>query len=438
MKRPDKLLMIYPYIEDFAAYDHFIQPLGLLTLAGHLPSDIEVHLINIPERSPHSKSHPDGTGPLPHSVIPAPDSIQDIPRDFKRFGMDTEDFLDRLRNLPWEPDVILLGSGMTYWYTGIETTVNLVKQVWPHIPILLGGIYATLLPEHASRRPGIDAVIPGQAVQNVLEELSRLWEVELPYQGWQSPRYDLINPGYFFAVQTAQGCVFHCDYCASPLLAPFEQFSPEQVAEMLLGLKKKTGINRFAFYDDALLFDPVRHIEVILKKILDSGEAIEFYTPNGLHIRFLEQTTAGLMYESGFKQIRLSLESIDCDFMTRHGLKNSQVEFQQALAFLRKAGFEQHQIHVYTLANVPGQSPQSVEKTMEWIFSQGAVPYLAFYSPVPGTRDYLSASGHTSLTDPLLHNNTVFLYHNGMDPQYYQHLRSLQNSYRRESFKAGI
>ncbi len=41
------------------------------------------------------------------------------------------------------PDLILITSSMTYWYTGLSETIQFLRQNLPGVPIYLGGTYAT-------------------------------------------------------------------------------------------------------------------------------------------------------------------------------------------------------------------------------------------------------------------------------------------------------
>ncbi|MBN1895843.1 B12-binding domain-containing radical SAM protein [bacterium] len=90
------------------------------------------------------------------------------------------------------------------------------------VPVILGGIHASMRPEEASRFA--DAVVIGEAEavwRKVLEDveerrLSRRYE-----GGWSdlsgapAPRRDLFHPDYLFAsVQTSRGCPMDCEFCS--------------------------------------------------------------------------------------------------------------------------------------------------------------------------------------------------------------------------------
>lgn len=432
---PKKLsvLLVNPHIEDFAAYDHFSKPLGLITLAGYLEEHFRVYFVNALNRLHPSnekmKFNNDGTGPFNQTFIDKPSCLKDIPRRFKRYGLTDTAFLDLLAALPDEPELVFVTSGMTYWYTGLRHTIGLIRQAFPKTKILLGGIYATLLPGHAAQNSGADVVVPGQEIDKCLDTLERLtgWKFS---RGYQPPDYGLLGEYYYAPVMTSTGCVFNCSYCASRLLSPFVQYPADNIAENIIKLSGDHGVVHFAFYDDALLANAEKHVEVILEKVIASGIKTVFHTPNGLHIRFIRENTARLMKEAGFTDLRLSLESADVHFQSSGNAKTGNAEFGQAMNILLKAGFKRKNIRVYTLLNAPGIDPATVELTMDTIYRLGGAPMLAFYSPIPQTPDFEKAKKITDVTEPLFQNNSVYLYRSGFDMDLLDHLKRTEKKYR--------
>lgn len=432
-KRP--VLLVNPYIEDFSAYDHFSKPLGLIRLASYLREHYTVFFINALNRLHPSinkmKFNEDGTGNFNKIFIEKPVCLGDIPRRFKRYGLADHVFIQELKAIPEKPEYIFITSGMTYWYTGIRHTIRLVKSVFPEVPIILGGVYATLLPEHAGKNLEVDFVVPCQELWSTIAEIERITNLKFS-RVIKTPAYDLLGEYYYAPVLTSVGCVYRCDYCASRLLSNFYQFPADLVKNIIISLNRDYGVNNFAFYDDALLAGAENHIQPILEGIIQSGiPGLRFYTPNGLHIRFLTERTAGLMKDAGFTDIRLSLESGDNFFQANEGNKTDNIEFKKSIEFLYKAGFERKNIKVYTLLNVPGQNDESIEKTMDLIYRSGALPMLAFYSPIPRTPDFEKAKKITDVEEPLFQNNTVYLYRSGFDMEYLQHLKEIEQNYRR-------
>lgn len=423
------ILLINPYIEDFSAYDHFSKPLGLIWLSSYLKEHFDVYFINALNRLTQKvKFKPDGTGDFPKKKISPPEKLKDIPREFKRYGIDENIFIKKLNEIE-KPDYIFITSGMTYWYTGIQYTISLIKEIYPEVPIILGGIYASILPEHAKKVINADYIIPYQNIDSVLNELEKILDIKFS-RDFKFPDYEILGEYYYIPLLTSTGCVFNCSYCIGHKLNSFSQFNPIKFAELIYNLHKKFDCINFAFYDDALLVNSEKHIIPLLEKIIEYNTNMKFYTPNGLHIRFLNYKIAFLMKKAGFVDIRLSLESIDENFQATTGNKTSKDEFKKAIEILYNAGFTKENIKVYTLLNIPEVENKTVEKTMEWIYNNGGQPMLAFYSPIPGTIDFEKAKKITPLDEPLFQNNTVYLYRSGFNMEYFQYLKSLEKKYK--------
>ena len=343
MSKPS-ILIVNPYIEDFAAYDHFSKPLGAMLLASALKPHFRLHFVNALNRThpdiPKMRFRSDGTGHFHKTFIPKPDCLSDIPRRFKRYGIPEELFLRELRNTPFEPDYVFVTSGMTYWASGVRTTNRLIRSVFPRARIVLGGIYASLLPKHAAVYSESDDVCARQMLPNVLQFVSQLTGIDCRTDGLPAPDYELLSEKYYVPVYTSLGCVFDCSYCASSRLSQFTEFPTMQTAQTIVRLAKTQSVRNFAFYDDALLARSETRLNPILKHIAESGIQVRFYTPNGMHIRFLTEETARLMRITGFEDIRLSLESDDPLFQATEGRKTTNIEFESALETLFRAGFE--------------------------------------------------------------------------------------------------
>ena len=159
------LLLINPWIDDFAAYDFFARPLGLLYLAGVLAArGYEIHLIDC-LGGLRLRPSPFGAGRYPKEILPAPPALQGVSRRYGRYGIPGSAFREQLARVP-APAAILVTSLMTYWYPGVNAAIRLAREHFPQTPVILGGIYATLCPEHARRHSGADLVVtgPGEGV----------------------------------------------------------------------------------------------------------------------------------------------------------------------------------------------------------------------------------------------------------------------------------
>jgi radical SAM superfamily enzyme YgiQ (UPF0313 family) len=414
-----KILLINPWIYDFAAYNLWSRPLGLLKVAEYLSAyDVELKLIDCTGSFIPSKF---GTGKFIFEDVEKPECLKSIPRSYKRYGMSIDDFIQKVMSV-FPFDMVIMTSIMSYWYPGIQRSVDIIRRLAGNVPIILGGIYATLYNEHAATNSGADFIYHGQLNQSLNFALYT-FGFKLKKKREPLPYYKLsLYDQYPFApLLTAEGCPFKCPYCASSLLSGgYQRHSVETVLKDITELYDM-GVRDFAFYDDALLVDADNHIKPILKEIINSGLDLRLHSPNGLHARFMDEELAGLMKKAGFKTIRLSLETIDPQRQVNTGGKVKNEDLQQAVSYLKQNGFTKENIGVYLMYGLPGQELQEVKEGIEFLKSLDVRINLTEFSPISGTSAFneLVHKGIISNDiDPLLTNNTVFSYlYSGYDSE---------------------
>jgi len=417
MESQGRILLINPWIVDFAAYNLWIEPLGLLTLGAALRDNgYSVSLLDCLAPYPGSPSRRAyGQGRFAKTDLAKPGPVAHVPRRFGRYGLPVEQFDAALAALP-TPDLVLVTSGMTYWYPGVVEAIGRVRACFGAVPVALGGVYASLCPEHARAHSGADRVVEGPGVVAALEmadEVSGGRSDPQRYadpRTWPPPAHDLASRPYA-AVLTSWGCPLRCTYCASHRLQPsFVQRPPEAVVDEVQSCWRR-GVRDVTFYDDALLVGADQHLAPILEGIRRRRLDLRFHTPNGLHARLITAELATLMRRAGFTTVRLSLETTDAQRQQATGGKVDSPAFERAVAHLQAAGFGPAELGAYILAGLPGQPLEEVERTVRWVHSLKVQAKLALYSPIPGTVNAEGALPPEA--DPLLHNDTVFPYRLG-------------------------
>jgi len=409
------LLLINPVVHDFAAYDFWARPLGLLWVGAILrQGGARVSLLDCMD--PLSPWLPDslrprrarGRGRFVRTHIPRPGALPDINRRYCQYGLPPEVLQRALAGTP-RPDAVLVTSGMTYWYPGVAATVEQVKQRWPGVPLLLGGVYASLCPDHAVAHSGADRVLPGPVARHV----DTLWDVlslvgDPPDPFEVLPAHDLAPHADAGALLTSVGCPFRCAYCGVSALQPgFARLPVERVEQEVQAMAGQ-GIRDIAIYDDAFLAAPVRAAE-LLERVATLGLGLRLHAASGLACRGMTQRVARAMRRAGFKTIRLGLETADTAAQSALGGKVTTDEFRSTVENLESAGFDREEIGVYVLVGMPGQRRSEMEQTLEVVLDAGARPHLAEYSPVPGSPMFEEANALSQydLDEPLYHNPTL-------------------------------
>lgn len=427
MMKPS-LILINPWIYDFAAYDLWSKPLGLLYLAGTLRrSGFKIHLIDCLD-----VHHPDmggvrsminpirrayGTGKFWREPVPKPIQLRHVKRPYARYGITKSLFMKEL-NKTKDPAAILVTSLMTYWYPGVREAIALAREVHPRAPIILGGIYVRLCKEHALRYSGADCVVSDGDLRDPASILRAMHPLELPAGEGAGvgpeppyPAFDLLPRIDYICMLTSRGCPYRCRYCASRFLnpTPFRR-EPDDILEEIAYWHRGHGIRDFAFYDDALLVESGAHMGRVLEDLARRGLRLRFHTPNALHVREISPDIARLLFLSGFRTIRLGLETSDIKEHDELDGKVSEGEFERAVRNLKAAGYSGKEIGAYILTGLPGQSVESVARTIRYVGGLGASPYLAEYSPLPHTPLWEKALSHSEYdlaSEPLFHNNSL-------------------------------
>lgn len=427
MPTPTDILLINPWIYDFTAYDFWMKPLGLLYVASFLKKYPQFRLSYIdcldrshPGLPKKLRTKPDGRGPYLKEEVPKPSILADIPRKYSRYGIPVSVFLADLERVP-PPRLVLITCTMTYWYPGVQLVVELVRKKFASVPVILGGIYATLMPEHAKAATGVDLICRGTVETNLSPLLKMTIENHRLFHDPESTRGTMPEPDYSLLrdranlpLITSRGCPYSCSFCATALLYPkFEQDPPQTVIERIENLYVRYGTKNMAFYDDALLLNKKEHILPVLHAVIKRKLPVAFHTPNGLHVKEIDSDLAFLFNQANFCSLFLSQESFDENVLRGSCPKVEKDDLQIALAHLENAGYYKKDINVYLIVGLPDQSLTSILEGIEQVKGLGARPRLAFFSPVVGTPAWRKAVDLGYMpedADPLLHNKLTFPY----------------------------
>jgi radical SAM superfamily enzyme YgiQ (UPF0313 family) len=440
------ILMINPWIYDFAAYDFWLAPLGLLSLAAFLRRNAYgVQIIDclrhasesnpLTETRERPRRFPAGHGHFVKEAIPTPAALRAVPKPYHRYGVTEAEFVQDLKTIV-RPELILVTSMMTYWYPAVFDAIRILKAEFPETPIILGGNYVTLCPEHA-QKSGADALVVGEGEPQLPAILKQFLGDAVSFEidpadldSYPYPAYDLCKGLEQISILTSKGCPFHCSYCASHQINPgYRRRDPIKAAGEIAYWHREYHVEHFSFYDDALLVDPEEMAIPLFKEIIRRTPACQFHCPNGLHLREVTPELAGLMFLAGVRTIRFGFETADTVRQRETGGKVANEHLERAVAYLREAGYATRDIGVYLLCGLPGQRAVEVREAIDYVKRCGARPVIAEYSPIPGTALWdasVKASPYPVATDPLFHNNTLIpCRSNLLNDEMYQDLKRL-------------
>ncbi len=417
-----RLLLINPWIADFTAFDLWSKPLGLLYIAKYLQNfGYEIDFIDLMDRprwqDTSNDKFKDGRGKYRKTIIPKPPALAQFPRRYGLYGASREQFTTALANVQ-SPDAILVTSLIAYWYPGVVETVKILRAQFPTVPLILGGIYASLYTEHARDTIKPDYLITGYGEKKTLQLLDTLFRINRDYTDVPDVSDAGALPWHFYpqlksaAILTSRGCPNRCTYCATYLLnKKFVQRQPEDVLQEIRLICEEHKVRHIAFYDDALFVNPDRHIVPILKGIVAAGWQLGLHSPNGLFARAINPELAELMFAAGFKTVRLSLESTAPEIQKSSSHKVSNASYIEAVENLERAGFTRNSLETYLIMGLPNQTRQQIADSINFVADQGVIVRLASFSPIPGTVEWNLARDLNYVSDgldPLMTNATIF------------------------------
>ncbi len=402
-----RILLVNPPIYDFAAYDFWLKPYGLLSVAGYLRGKAEFKLFDFLDRlhpfmanQKELQSDRWGRGRFYIKRIESPECLRLIPRYFRRFGLPHTAFQNFLQQE--EPfDFALIQTVMTYWYLGVREVIEDIRKAYPKIKIILGGNYVTLCRNHATKMEA-DFLVSDPDLEPLWEYLQVTPDMNQPAL-WEA--YDKLNVGI---LKLSDGCPFNCTYCSVPkVYGGFKaRLLERSFAE--LELLAEHSVKNIAFYDDALVFKAEKVLMPFLHQVIKRKMDINFHCPNALNARFVTKELAGLMVQAGFKTFYLGFESSCPQWQERTGSKVSSDELAQAVGHFVSAGAEPTSITAYQILGHPYSDVQHLEDSMRFVNSLGIRGMLADFSPIPGTPDGDYCRRWIDMDEPLMHNKTAF------------------------------
>lgn len=282
------------------------------------------------------------------------------------------------------PDEVWISATMSYWWESARDLVGRLRRRWGRKKpfILLGGIYPSLVPEHAAQ-----SVQPNLVVQGEVEEANHLWPDLSLYE--MPPTYAIVTP--------TRGCPFNCAYCAQLTLnAGIRKVRYRPVDDILAEMRAAQdtyGIKDFAFYADFLLWDHEHNFQPLLDALIADSRFYRLYAPEGLDTKFLSQSQrlVNLLKAANFQKIYLPCESIDDRYLRQLNRRHVRLEhFVHAVHMCEQAGFDlRHmEINAFVLYGLPDERIDDVVKSILFVSEivGSIIPML--FTPVPSTALY--------------------------------------------------
>lgn len=335
--------------------------LGLLTLAGMTPDEVEVSYVEVPE----------------------PGSLEELPGPF---------------------DVVAISS-FTAQIKEAYRLADRYREVG--VTVLMGGLHVSARPDEALLHA--DAILIGEGeslwpqmmtdlLANRLQKTYDARGLNFDFAQSPMPRFELLDIAQYnrITIQTQRGCPYNCDFCgASIRLNPRYKAKPvERVIAELHRVKESWKHPFIEFADDNTFADKKRGRELARAFI---PEGVRWFTETDVSVA-QDPELLKLMKDAGCAQILVGLESPSASGLEglehKSNWKRRQLDkTRQAIATIQDAGITLNGCFVLGL---DGTDTSSFDEVFEFVRETGLYEVqITVMTPFPNAPLYsrLEADG---------------------------------------------
>ncbi len=329
-----------------------LPPLGLVTMAAHLPADWELRLVDMNVR------------PLADADIRWADAVL-------VGGM--------LVQAPSMKEVISRARALGVRVVAGGPAPTSVPQEFDDADVIFGG-------EVEGREEALVAAIQGQGRVRIPIDKHALPDVEIS----RVPRFDLYERGAYasVSVQYSRGCPFHCEFC--DVIELFGQKprvkSPRQLLAELDALHA-AGWRGSLFVVDDNFIGNLKQVRLLVPELLawqkQRGFPFDFYTEASVNLAREPELLAALV-EAGFTSVFVGIETPDTEALASVGKKqNLRMDLNEAVDILSAAGLE---VMAGFIVGFDTDGPAACDA--QWKFlAEAPIPFamLGLLQALPGT-----------------------------------------------------
>jgi radical SAM superfamily enzyme YgiQ (UPF0313 family) len=328
--------------------------LGLLTLAGLTPRDVDVEYLEVADVR----------------------DVHDLPADY---------------------DIVAISSFSAQMKEAYELADRYRAA---GTRIILGGLHVTARPDEALRHADCIVIGEGEPAWPKLisdlkrDQLQRIYDSrEKPFDLAEAPlpRYELLDPERYnrLTVQTQRGCPFNCEFCASSIrLSPV--FRTKPVARVIAEIRqiKEIWPKGFIEFADDNTFVNKKHSKELLRAI--AREDIRWFTESDISIA-TDDELLDLMRDSGCAQVLVGLESASLAGLHGIELKTNWKARQHEFYLDAVRNIQAHGISVNGcfVLGLDGTGTDSFQAVVDFVRESGLYEVqVTIMTPFPGTPLY--------------------------------------------------
>lgn len=248
-----------------------------------------------------------------------------------------------------KPDIILVTSLFTYGWEKTKEAIEFYRLRYPGVPVVLGGIYASLMQKHAE-----EVINPDFIWKGIIQELEDV-----------CPDYSLVPNWNASILFSSRGCIRRCPFCVVWKLEP-EYKAKNRIEHLINPVHDK-----IIFWDNNFLASPYKFqiLDFLETYKNNSGKKVEIDFNQGLDARLITSLVAEKLSKLKINLIRLAYDRM-----------SDRKYLEKAIKNLKEAGINNRKILVYTLFNFM-DTPQEFLERLKDLMSWEVVAYPMRYQP---------------------------------------------------------
>jgi radical SAM superfamily enzyme YgiQ (UPF0313 family) len=304
--------------------------------------------------------------------------------------------LQQLSSMPLDFDLVAL-STFTAQLKEAYNVADFYRE--HHVPVVMGGIPVSALPEEVAEH--CTSVVVGEGEPLWPSVLNDFHNGQLKPRYVQSkqfdlrdapmPRFNLLDPAKYnrITVQTSRGCPHKCEFCASSiLLTPFYKVKPvEKVIDEIHEIKKIWPRPFIELADDNSFVNRP-HYKRLLRELVK--EKLRWFTEADIRVAEDDELLA-LMRDSGCQQVLIGLESprrvsLDGLELKSNWKARQQDSYKAAITKIQSYGIT---VNGCFILGLDGDTPEVFEDVLQFVRDSGLYEVqITFLTAFPGTPLY--------------------------------------------------
>lgn len=348
-----ELGLTFPGVADRKRAIEALPSLGLLTLAGMTPDNINVKYLE----------------------------VRDVNRD----------------TLPADFDAVAIS---TLTATAKETYALAARFRAIGTKVILGGLHVSLVPDEAALHADSIVIGEGESVwpeinvdlaRNALKPVYDSRQRPFDLRNAPMPRFDLLEPDRYprFTVQTQRGCPWRCEFCAASIrISPTFKVKPVEKVIAEIRRLKQLWRDPFVEFADDNTFVNRPHSKQLMRAL--ARERVRWFTESDLSIA-RDDELLGLMRDAGCAQVLIGFESPSRAALDgleqRANWKAKQFKtYCRAVEAIQRHGITVNGCFVIGL---DGSGLEDFEAVYQFVRESGLFDVqITFMTPFPGTPLY--------------------------------------------------